>query len=419
MGRFGRIMALVATCAVFAAGMALMFLFAGIGYGAVLLLLVWAALYCWMLFAFAHYRQCRQEEFLLVLTAAAEADAPLVPALGAYLHDRPRGGLREAIVAILLFFVVPFYYWLWYRTFNYDRKVERVAELLQDGWSLHDALEMVPGVASRETILAVALGQDTGRLAECLRSLRSPARRRLATVWLGLMPRFAYPLFLLFVINGILTFLMIYIAPRLERIYREFNMAFPETTQQALALGHFAVNYAWAVALAVPFVVAVAVLLLVSPSFRWYFPVVRGIYRRYVSSQALQALAFLLQAGEPAPEALGVLAECPGFVGGARRRLADVRRRVERGEPLAESLHQGGLMPRAMVPLLKSAERVGNLPWALAELGDVLAQRLARRVQRLGLLLSPLPVVGVGMVVGVIVIGFFMPLIKLIDGLAR
>jgi type II secretory pathway component PulF len=419
MGRLWRIVALAVSCAAFVAGLALMLLFAGAGYVSVLLLLVLVAGYCWMLFAFAHYRQCRQEEFLLVLTAAAGADAPLVPALGAYLHDRPRGGLREVLVALMLFFVVPFYYWLWYRTFNYDRKVERVAELLQDGWSLHDALEFVPGVASRETLLAVALGEDTGRLAECLRAVRSPARRRLATAWLGLVPRFAYPLFLLLVINGVLTFLMLYIAPRYERIFREFGMSLPEATERALALGNFTLSYAWALALAVLLLTAVLVLLLVSPSFRWYFPVVGRLYRGYVCSQALQALAFLLQTGQPAPEALGVLAESDGFVGGARRRLAAVRRRVEQGEPLADSLRQGRLLPAAMVPLVKAAERAGNLPWALTELGGVLAQRLARRVHRLGLILSPVPVVGAGVLVGLIALGFFMPLIKLIDGLAR
>src|SRR5262249_45045681 len=117
--------------------------------------------------------------------------------------------------------------------------------------------------------------------------------------------------------------------------------------------------------------------------------------------------------------ALGVLAESGSFVGGARRRLEAVRRRVERGEPLADSLRQEKVLPPAMVPLLKLAERTGTLPWALAELADLLAQRLARRVQRLGLVLFPVPVVGVGVVVGVIVVGVFMPLISLIEGLAQ
>jgi type IV pilus assembly protein PilC len=418
MDRVWKILALLGSCAAFAVVLALMLVYLGFGYASLLLLLVLGAAYAWMLFAYWHYRDCRREEFLYVLAAAAEADAPLAPALWAYLRDRPRGGLREVWVFLLLFFVVPGYYWLWYSGSSYDRKVERVAHLLEDGCTLLDALKLTPGVASRETRLAVALGQDTGQLGRCLGFLRNPARSRLATLWLEMVPRLGYPLFLLFVIDGVLVFWMLVLVPRFQRIFKEFRMDLPEETERALALGNLALSYGWALTLAVPVLAVLLIVLLVSPSFRWYFPVVGRLYRGYVSSQVLQALSFLLQVGQPAPQALGVLAESEGFAGVVRRRLNAIRRRVEQGEPLADSLCWGGVLPRAMVPLVRTAERAGNLPWALGELADVLAQRSVRRVERAGLVFFPVPVVGVGVLVGVIVLGMFVPLISLIDGLA-
>src|SRR5262249_4525607 len=157
-------------------------------------------------------------------------------------------------------------------------------------------------------------------------------------------------------------------------ILRDFNMDVPPETERMMVLGNLTLHFSWALVLAVPCLGGLLILLLANPSFRWYFPVVGRLYRRHVTSRILQALAFLLQVGQPAPEALGVLAESGGFVGGARRRLEDVRRRLERGEALPDSLHAGRVLPRPMVPLLRTAERVGNLPWALAELADVLAQ---------------------------------------------
>jgi type II secretory pathway component PulF len=419
MRRFGKVVALIFSCGFFAALVVAMFSLLGLGYGGLLLLLIIGAMYGWMLFAFWHYRGCRQEEFVQVLAAAAEAQAPLAPALWAYLRDRPTGGLYEFWVVLLLFFVVPGYYWIWYSGSSYDRKVEQVALLLEDGCPLHEALELVPGVASRATRLAVALGQDTGQLALCLRAFRSPARTRLATLWLELVPRFAYPLVLLCVVNGVLTFWMIYLLPKYRRIFADFRMGLPEETRRVVALGDWAFSYSWVLILAVLVLLGLVVLLLVSPAFRWYFPIVGRLYRAYVRGQVLQALAFLLQLGQTAPHALGVLAGNAGFVGGARRSLQAVRWRVEQGEPLAESLYRGSVLPRAMVPLLKAAERAGNLPWALTQLADLLAERAGRRVQRLGLVLFPVPVIGVGVLVGVIVLGVFMPLITLIDGLTQ
>jgi type IV pilus assembly protein PilC len=419
MDRLWRIVALVWGGIALAVVLTAAVLSLQLGFGGLLVLLILVAAYGWMLFAFVHYRQCRQEEFLQVLTAAAEAQAPLAPALRAYLRDRPHGGLRAFWVALLLLFVVPGYYWLWYRRYSYDRKMERVAGLLEAGWSLPEALRMVPGVASRETRLAAALGQDTGRLAGCLRALRSPVRSRLATLWLEVVPRIAYPLFLLVVVNGVLTFWMLYLAPRYQRIFKDFNMPLPVETERTLALGEVAMQYSWILTVAVPVLAAVLLVLLLSPTLRWYFPLVGRLYRAYVRTQVLQGLSYLLQLGQPAPAAVGVLADSGCFVGGARRRLRALRRRLERGEPLADSLRRENGLPRAMVPLLHSAERAGNLPWALGELADVLAGRLARRVQRLGLALFPVPVVGIGVVVGVIVVGLFVPLITIINGLSQ
>jgi type II secretory pathway component PulF len=419
LARFWRILILLGSCAGFALLLLLVLLSLGLSYASLLILLVLAAVYAWMLFATWHYRDCRQEEFLQVLAAAAEAEAPLASALWAYLRDRPRGGLRQVWVSLLLFFVVPGYYWLWSSGADFDGKVERVAELLEEGYALAEALERTPGVASRETRLAAVLGQNTGQLARCLRALRNPARNRLALLWLEMVPRFAYPLFLLLVIDGVLAFWTAYIAPKFQRIFFEFKMTLPVEAERALTLGNLALHLSWVLALVFPALVAVLVLLLVSPTFRWYFPIVGRFYRGYVSSRILQALSFLLQLGQPAPRALGLLAESGCFVGAVRRRLEAVRRRVEQGEPLADSLRDGKVLPRAMVPLLRSAERVGNLPWALAALADLLSQRAARRVQRLGLALFPLPVVGVGVLVGVIALGLFVPLITLIDGLAQ
>ena len=86
MDRFWKASALLGSLVL--VGVFLLVLCAGLGYLALLLLLVVGAAYGWMLFAFLHYRQCRQEEFLQVVTAAAVAEAPLAPALEAYLRDR-------------------------------------------------------------------------------------------------------------------------------------------------------------------------------------------------------------------------------------------------------------------------------------------------------------------------------------------
>ena len=379
-------------------------------------LLVVSFFYGWMLFAYLHYRQGRQAEFLRLLITAAESNAPLAPALHAYLRDRPHGPVREFMIAVLLFFVIPGYYWFWHRRHSYDCKLARVARLLDLGVPLSVALHEVPGVAPRETQLAVAVGESTGELARCLR-VSNPAG--LAAVWLEVLPRFLYPPLLLFFISGITVFWATFLLPRMERIFHDFKTPLPPLTKYVGSFGRNLTDYGGLVVLPLAAVPIVAVILLYTPTPLWYVPVFGRVYRLSLQSRVLRMLAVLLQAGRPVPEALAILADSGGFPPKAMRLLNSARRAVENGEPLAESLRRSGFLQPAMVPLLQAAERVHNLPWAMAELGETLVVRLARLLRRVSLAVMPVCLFGVGALVGLTGLGMYLPLIQLLTRLTE
>ena len=68
--------------------------------------------------------------------------------------------------------------------------------------------------------------------------------------------------------------------------------------------------------------------------------------------------------------------------------------------------------------MLASAEAVGNLAWALAELAETAERRLAIRFQLVIQTLFPLVVVILGMVVFILATAYFLPLVDLIQNLA-
>ena len=341
---------------------------------------------------------------------------PLAPALRSYLQDRPHGPVRELWAGALLFFVLPGYYWIWYRRFNYDRKVAEVAALLEMGYPLHTALETVAGAAPRQTVLGAAVGRAIGRLDL---GLRHAALIRLSTLWVELLPRLLYPLLLLFFILGVLFFWLFVIGPRVEVIFREFKIEMPEWTTRLFEYGELAVDYLWMPPVFVLAMVSGLILLILSPTIRWYFPPVAWFYRRNVQSRVLKMFAGLLEAKKPAPESLALLTDSGYFPEVVRKRLERVRHRVEQGEPLADSLRRGRLLPTAAVALVQAAERVGNLPWVLMEVADALANRMVRRLRRISLLLFPVTLLGIGGLVAFMALGMFLPLIEIMTRLGE
>jgi type II secretory pathway component PulF len=389
-------------------------LFWTLGVLGVPLFLIFLGLYGWMITAYFHYRFGRQDEFLHLLTAAADAEAPLAPALRAYLRDRPHGSEREFFVGLLLFFVVPGYYWFWHRGHSFDRKVARAALALEQGAPLSEALRRAPGIASHETELAALVGGSTGKLAF---TLRRAARGRIAHVWLEAMPRLLYPLLLIIFLATVIDFCMVFILPRFQKIFADFHMVLPWSTRQFANVVEFVSEHWWEVALGVQALVFLAVLWYVSATVRWFCPGLGWIYRLSIRSRVLQMLGILLEAGKNVPEALSILISSGYFTGVVRSRLKKARTLVESGEPLADSLRYVGLLPAPMMLLLRAAERARNLPWALAELGEQLAQRTIRLVQRMSLAAAPIAVLCIGILVGCVVVSMFLPMVKLIGEL--
>ncbi|MFO0930263.1 MAG: type II secretion system F family protein [Gemmataceae bacterium] len=379
------------------------------------LLLLLGLIYGWMLNAFLIYRVGRQDEVLHLLAATAEQGAPLAPALRAYLQDRPKGGWRAFWTATLLFFVIPGYYWFWYRRHNYERRLARVAGRLEQGVPLHEALAEVRGVMPQATVTAVGVGESIGRLSL---GLRRSNQGQLMTVWLEAVPRLLYPIILLLFLLSVLTFWMLYLLPRFQRIFKDFGIELPEMTRQIMAIGRSFEEYPLVIPLAILALIAAPILLYLYPGLLEYVPGVRRLYRMAVQSRMLRMLGMLVEAGKPLPEAMAVLAAPGQFAPAMTRRLQAVRAALAQGEPLADSLVRGRLMPGSMAPLVSAAERAHNLPWALSELGEHLAMRVVRLTRQISLILFPTAVLLIGLVIGFFVIGMFVPLIKLISEMA-
>jgi len=263
----------------------------------------------WLLYVYFRYRFVRQDELVQVLATAADANLPLIPAIRAYVRDRPAEG-QWGWWDVTLLFAFPPAYWLMHQRHTFDSRAADIADALEDGQSLHEALRSVPGAAPIDVTVAASVGEATGRLSECLR--RSD-RERLTGVWLEIIPRLAYPLALLFFVVGIASFFMAQIMPRIERIFIDFKQPLPDMTVHLNTAWSRASNWWIVVAGAFAAIIGILSLLITSPTIRWHFPFVGRLYRWEVQGLILRMLGALVGAGRPVPESLGRLADAADF----------------------------------------------------------------------------------------------------------
>jgi type IV pilus assembly protein PilC len=385
----------------------------------------------WVLYAFLRSRESRQDELYQVLSAAVDRGIPVVSAVRSYVDDRPRlirdssdrsdwyvRCVKFGFLFLVYLLVLPLYgcFRLFIGFQSFDGLVLRFARRLERGESLSDASRKVRGVCSREVRLAIEVGDATGSLAVCLKGAN---RERWSAAWLELMPRLLYPFFVLLLTSSVVTFLMLTIMPRFRRIFNEFGTQLPSLTLMMIDVWNFAQEYAPFVFLAFALGSLIALTVALYPSVRWRTPLVGRLYRWGIQGEILRTLGRLLGSGQTVPQALGFLARSSVLPSIVVRRLAGVTLAVEAGQPLNETLYRAGLLPATMGPLLNTSQRVGNLPWAMVQLGDNLVSRAYRLVRRLSLIAAPISVMAVGAVVCFVVVGMFLPLIKLLTNLSQ
>lgn len=340
-------------------------------------------------------RTSRQAALLSVLAIATEKKLPLTPMLDAFADESG---------------------------FGWRHSVRDLSDMLQAGTSLPDALEAVPGVVPPEAVLAARIGAESGTLPAALRSAaeKLAPRGEPATYSPGAVV--LYLVFLTFVLVLITGFVMIYIIPKFRKIFEDFGVELPALTQLVIGTSDFAVTYGL---LFIPLLLAVLWIALVygvaagrrAIPVTGPFALLLRIVPRIATGDILRNLSYVVSAGRPLLGALSTMAAShPAAL--IRRRIDIVAFAVEAGGNCWQAMTDVGLIRRREAAVLSSAERAGNLDWALRELAGNIDSRIALRFGVVVEFARPVLLLAYGTTVATVVIGLFLPLVKLINDLS-
>ncbi|NUQ66620.1 MAG: type II secretion system F family protein, partial [Pirellulales bacterium] len=273
------------------------------------------------------------------------------------------------------------------------------------------------GVVPREALPLIRTGYEAGALAAGLHAALT-TRRSGDAMWNHILTRTVYlaALFCFFV--SITTFMMLKITPAMEKIFADFGAELPAATQVVISAS-YALTVYWFLffpIILVLFVTAGYSLLRYVGWFPWRLPGTDWLSRRMDTAAVLEALSLVAERRRPMPDGVASLAR--SFpAASVRVRLWRVVRDLESGADWVESLWRHALIREPELSVLRAAHRAGNLPWALRELADSNRRRWGYRALVWLQVLFPAVIVSLGLVVALYVIGYFLPLVSLIQNL--
>ena len=296
--------------------------------------------------------------------------------------------------------------------------LEQLRSAVVGGSTVASALE-ASGHFSPYEYHSVRIGEETGRLADILSELARYYTRQIKQRR-QLVQALAYPTLVLSTAGGAVFFMLRFIVPMFADVFRRFGGELPPLTQAIVQLSAGVREHG-----------LVGLMMLVSggvvlrwlgrlPRYRYALsrgllrvPIVGPLLRGVYLGRLCGSLALLTGAHVPLLQALDLARQMLDFPP-LTRALLRVEARVLLGTALHTSLHEfPWLFDARLVALVKVGEEVNKLDYFFNLLAQQYGEEVDHRAALLSTALEPLIMIFLGGVVGLILIGMYLPIFQI------
>ncbi|HET6425620.1 MAG TPA: type II secretion system F family protein [Planctomycetaceae bacterium] len=301
------------------------------------------------------------------------------------------------------------------------RRLKRLAVMLGDGEPLDLALQRCR-VLPRSCSMELQAGLDAGQFPAALQEAASRETQRFSqgphVTETFSISYFALIVDVIFLIVG---FLMYFIIPKFKKIFEDFGTDLPEPTKLLISVSDgFASFGILVVVLLLPLSMFAVWCDMHARFYGWREVLERcagSLWPRLRIPDIWRGLAWGIRGGRPFAESFAAMTL--GHTDGSmRQQLRRIAEQVRNGVNPWDALVGLRWITHTEAEALTRAEAVNNLPWVLDTLADAEEQRWEHRLHYAIQLVRPVLIVLIGLAVAFIAIGFFLPLVKLVNDLA-
>jgi type IV pilus assembly protein PilC len=290
-------------------------------------------------------------------------------------------------------------------------------EFIINGFSISEAIEK-SGRFEPYDIMTLSMGEETGALSVVLDSLavhyaRKISQRRQVTGAL------TYPVLVLVTTLASLFFMLNYIVPMFEDVFKRFQGELPPLTKAIVRLsGSFG-----GIALGLLFVTGAVILLVLinrkKERFRAFSakvisktPVAGDIVTLNYRVRFTQIMALLISSKVHLVKGLEMARKVIGYYP-AERALATIVTEISSGVSLSDAMVKHGFFDRKIVAMTRVGEEVNRLETIYDQLYKQYSEDLDVRIRTMNNLLEPVLIIFVGLMVGIILVAMYLPIFQM------
>ncbi|MCP4650255.1 MAG: type II secretion system F family protein [PVC group bacterium] len=291
---------------------------------------------------------------------------------------------------------------------------------IKKGRTLSAALEGYLKIFSPLYIALVRTGENSGTLDEALFRI-SEYRYRQEQIISNVRTALTYPLLMAVVGVGTVVFMLMFVMPKLLKIFTRLGQDLPLPTKILIAISHF-LRQGWVWVGFVLLCVAIGLIIkygmrskkqkLMLSALKLRLPIFGEIFLKTELARFSRTLELLLKSGIQLLNAIRV--SIPTLSNEMiREALRQGYSDIERGESVGRTLKRFPVFPKFMANLVSVGEESGRLEEVLEELTNTYERETDESVKIMTNLLEPIMILIMGIIIGGIIIAMLLPVFQI------
>ena len=295
--------------------------------------------------------------------------------------------------------------------------LQQISQGIVSGKSLSEAVREQKHFTDYE-YHSLKIGEKTGTLAQVTNQLghfytRKNTQRR------DLISALTYPLIILSTAILVVAFMLSYVVPMFEDIFKQQQVELPPITKMIISLSNTLKNNGWTFILIIIAIIFLVRLLNKKENFKRFkdrlilkLPFVGQFVKTVYLSQFTQAVSLLTTSKVPVVNSIQLVKQMINFYP-LNNALEQAESKLLKGKSLSESLNEHKLFDAKMIALVKVAEETNQNEFIFQRLNEHYNTQVQQKSKLLSTLMEPVIILLVGILVGVILIAMYLPMFKL------
>lgn len=298
--------------------------------------------------------------------------------------------------------------------------IQEISASVEGGKSFSAALSKYPDVFDQVIISLVAAGEISGTLDEAL--VRIAAQQEKDAAMLGkIKSAMTYPIIVMVVIIGVMTFMLLTVVPQVEKLYQDLNKQMPLISQIMVSGANFITSYWWVVIVVIAFVVFALRQFLktksgvgIKDTIKLRTPLIGPIFEKLYMARFTRTGQTLLASGVSMLDMLHITSKSMNntILETVINRASE---KVKAGKALSAALEAESPLIVSLVPqMIKIGEQSGKIDEMMGKVAQIYEDELDNQIKNISTLIEPMLMVVLAVFAGLMVAAILLPIYSLV-----